>query len=147
MTSAEFCVLRLKQLHGPAKPVGDHDRASFDSDIMTGKVSTSTIWSFLGFGTYQRDLAHIAQVANRMSDAKHHSLGLASIRHDPDGLPLEPAVLSKESCHMRPLLRLGGALVEGVGFDASRFAQSDDKGPMLICNGILDLHVVIAALR
>jgi hypothetical protein len=78
----------MKELNGPAKPVCHHDLTSFDSDIITGKVSTSTIRSFFGFGTHQLDLAHVAQVANRMSDAKLHSLGFLAIRHDPDGLPL-----------------------------------------------------------
>ena len=93
------------------------------------------------------DLPHIAQISNRVSGAKLHSLTLRPIRRDTNGLPLEPAVMAKERGNVTPLLRLGCGQDEHGRFHTAGFPQGDNKMPMLGGDGILDLFIVVATVR
>ena len=93
------------------------------------------------------DLPHVAQIPNRVSGAKLHSLTLCSIRRDTNGLPLEPAMIVKERSNVTPLLRLGRGQVEQGRFHTAGFAQGYNEMPMLGGDGLLDLFIVVAAVR
>ena len=83
---------------------------------------------------------------NRVSDAKFHSLTFRPIRHDPNGVPLEPAMIAKEHGNVTPLLRLGRGEIEPFGFHTAGFAQGHNELPVLVNNGILNLFIVIATV-
>ena len=72
---------------------------------------------------------------------------LCPIRRDTNGLPLEPAVIAKERGNRRPLLRLGRGEVEQYRFHTAGFTQSDNEMPLLGGDGILDLFIIVAAVR
>ena len=93
------------------------------------------------------DLPDIAQISNRVSDAKFHSLTFRPIRHDPNGVPLEPAMMAKEHGNVTPLLRLGRGQGEHCRFHTTGFTQGDNEMPMLVGDGILDLFIVVATVR
>ena len=69
------------------------------------------------------------------------------MRWDPNGLPLSPAVMTKERENGAPLPGLGCRQGERFRFDAAGFLQSHQEMPMLVDNGCLDLFVVIARVR
>src|SRR4051812_25739822 len=60
----------MKQLHGPAEPIPQYDLACRGFRIITGEILATTIRSFFWFGAHQLNLTHVAQIANRVSDAK-----------------------------------------------------------------------------
>jgi hypothetical protein len=62
-------------------------------------------------------------------------------------LPLEPAVIAKERGNMRPLLRLGRGARVHCRFHTAGFSQGDNEMPLLGGDGILDLFIIVAAVR
>jgi hypothetical protein len=92
-------------------------------------------------------LTYVAQIPNRVSGAKLHSLTFRPIRRDTNGLPLEPAVMAKERGNVTPLLRLGRGQGEHGRFHTAGFTQGDNEMPMLGGDGILDLFIVVATVR
>ena len=85
------------------------------------------------------DLTDIAQVADRVSDAKLHSLTFGTMGGDPNGFPLEPAMIAKERRNAAPLLRLGCREVESLGFDTSRLVQRHQELPLFGGDGLYTL--------
>ena len=69
------------------------------------------------------------------------------MRRDTNGLPLSPAVIAKERGNRRPLLRLGRSEVEHGRFHTAGFAQGDNELPLLGGDGLLDLFIIVAAVR
>src|SRR2546421_3664158 len=92
----------MKQFYGPAHPVPCHNLACGGPQIIAGKILAATIRSVTLFGTHQLDLAHIAQVARGVSDAKIHSLGFVATRRQTNGVPLEPAVMTEKCVDVAP---------------------------------------------
>ena len=92
------------------------------------------------------DLADIAQIANRVSGAKLHSLTFGAIRGKSNGLPLEPAMIAKEHGNATPLLGLGRQQIEPLGFDTSGFAHCHQELPLLGGDGFLNLFIIVAAV-
>ena len=137
----------MKQFNRPAEPIADDDLACRYSHIIAGSILAATIRSFPWFGAHQRDLTYVAQISNRVSDAKCHSLMLGTIRHDPDGFPLEPTVMAKERGNVTPLLGLGRGQVERLRLHTAGFTQGHNALPMLVGNGSLALFIVVAAVR
>jgi hypothetical protein len=68
------------------------------------------------------------------------------MRHDPNGFPLEPALMAKEPGNVTPLLRLGRGEIEPFGFHTAGFAQGHHELPVLVNKGILNLFIVIATV-
>src|ERR687887_761421 len=93
----------VKKLYCPAQTIPQYDLALRDSDITTGEVLAATLRSFFKFRTHQLHVTHIAQVAQGVSNAKFHSLRLGAIRHETNGLPLQPAMIAKEQGNRTPL--------------------------------------------
>src|SRR4029453_337161 len=137
----------MKNLHGPTHPVPGHNLACGGPQIIAGKVLAATIRSVTLFGTHQLDLAHRAQVARGVSDAKVHSLAFVPTRRQTNGVPLEPAMTTEKRVDVAPLLRGGGAQSERFRFDTAGFAQGDNEVPAFVGNGLFDLFVVVAAIR
>src|SRR5712691_2885641 len=108
----------MKQLHGPTHPVPGHNLACSGPQIIAGKILAATIRSVTLFGTHQLDLAHRAQVARGVSDAKIHSLAFVSTRRQTNGVPLEPAMTTEKRVDVAPLSRGGGGEIERFRFDA-----------------------------
>src|SRR5437773_12485277 len=96
----------MKQFYGPAHPVPCHNLACGGPEIIAGKILAATIRSVTPFRTHQLDLAHRAQVARGVSDAKVHSLAFVPTRRHTNGVPLEPAMTSKKLVNVAPLARL-----------------------------------------
>src|SRR5207249_6413116 len=119
----------MKQFHGPTHPVPGHNRACGGPQIIAGKILAATIRSVTPFGTHQLALAHRAQVARGVSDAKVHSLAFIATRRQTNGVPLEPAMTTKKRVNVAPLLRLGGAQSERFRFDTASLTQSDSEVP------------------
>src|SRR5919205_1363539 len=64
----------MKKLHGPTHSIPGHNLACGGPQIIAGKILAATMRSVTLFGAHQRDLAHMAQVACGVSDAKSHAL-------------------------------------------------------------------------
>src|SRR5262249_35211383 len=136
----------MKQFYGPAHPVPGHNLACGSSQIIAGKILAATILSVTPFGTHQLDLAHMAQVARGVSDAKVHSLAFVPMRRQTHGVPLEPAMMTEKRVDVAPLSRLRGGEIERFRFDAARFTPSDNALPAFVGDGLLDLFIVVAAI-
>ena len=70
------------------QPIGEHDLTCRHFQVIAGKIFAATLRSFSRFRTHHLDLTDVAQVGNRVSDAKLHSLGFGPIRHQSNGFPL-----------------------------------------------------------
>ena len=70
----------MKQFHSPPHPIPGDNLACGGPQIIAGKVLAATIRSVPPFRTHQLDLAHRAQVARGVSDAKVHSLAFVPTR-------------------------------------------------------------------
>src|SRR5262247_677585 len=136
----------MKQFYGPAHPVPGHNLACGSSQIIAGKILAATILAVTPFGTHQLDLAHMAQVARGVSDAKVHSRAFVPARLETNGVPLEPAMTTEKRVHVKPRLRCGAAQIERGRFDTAGFAKGDDEVPALLGNGLFDLFIVVAAI-
>src|SRR6266446_8927138 len=68
------------------------------------------------------------------------------MRHDTNGLPLEPAMLAKERGNVTPWLRLGRGQGACWRCHTAGFPQGDHEMPRLGGDGLLDLFIVVAAL-
>src|SRR5919199_3757838 len=136
----------MKQFHRPTHPVSGHNLACGGPQIIAGKVLAATIRSVTLFGTHQLDLAHMAQVARGVSDAKVHALAFVATRRQTNGVPLEPAMMTEKRVDVAPLSRCGGGEIERFRFDTAGFTQSDDEVPAFVGNGLLDLFIVVAAI-
>src|ERR687884_707675 len=136
----------MKKFYGPAEPVPRHNLAYRGPQIIAGKILAATIRSVALFGTHQFDLAHVAQIARGVSDAKVHALAFVPTRRQTNGVPLEPAMTAEKRVHVQPMLRFGAAQRERGRFDTAGFAKGDDKVPALLGNGLFDLFVVVAAV-
>src|SRR5919204_2929392 len=99
----------MKQFHIPPHPIPGDNLACSSPQIIAGKVLAATIRSVTPFRTHQLDLAHIAQVARGVSDAKVHSLAFVPTRRQTNGVPLEPAMTAEKRVHVQPMLRFGAA--------------------------------------
>src|SRR3989442_5551221 len=109
----------MKKFYGPAHPVPCYNLACGGPEIIAGKILAATIRSVTPFRTHQLDLAHRAQGARGVSDAKVHSLAFVPTRRQTNGVPLEPAMTTKKRVNVAPLLRLGGAQSECFRFDTA----------------------------
>src|SRR6266487_2793433 len=136
----------MKKFHRPAHPVPGHNLACGGPEIIAGKILAATIRSVTPFRTHQLDLAHRAQVARGVSDAKVHSLAFVPTRRQTNSVPLEPAMTTEKRVDVAPLLRWGGAQRERFRFDTAGFAQGDNEVPAFVGNGLFDLFVVVAAI-
>src|SRR6266704_6867879 len=119
----------MKKFHGPAQPVPHDNLACRGPQIIAGKILAATIRSVTPFGTHQLDLAHRAQVARGVSDAKVHSLAFVSTRRQTNGVPLEPAMTTEKRVDVAPLSRGRGGEIERFRFDAAGFTQGDNEVP------------------
>src|SRR5262245_62597585 len=95
----------MKQFHGPAKPVPRDNLACRGPQIIAGEILAATIRSVTLFGTHQLDLAHIAQIARGVSDAKVHALAFVPTRRQTNGVPLKPAMTTEKRVDVTPLPR------------------------------------------
>src|SRR5262245_32206773 len=109
----------MEQLHCPPHPIPSDNLACGCSEIIAGKVLAATIRSVTSFRTHQFDLAHRAQVARSVSDAKVHSLAFGPTRRQTNGVPLEPAMTTEKRVNVAPLLRGGRAQSERLRFDTA----------------------------
>src|SRR5215470_4673380 len=129
----------MKKLHGPPHPVSGHNLACGGPQIIAGKILAATLRSVTLFGTHQLDLAHVAQRARGVSDAKVHSLTFVATRRQTNGVPLEPAMTTEKCVDVAPLSRWGGREIERFRFDTAGFAQGDNEVPVFGGNGLFDL--------
>ena len=136
----------MPKLHAPPQTIPGDNLAWRGPQIIAGKIRAATIQSVSPFGTHQLDLAHMAQGARGVSDAKVHSRALVPARLETNGVPLEPAMTTAKRVHMKPRLRCGAAQRERGRCDIAGFAQGDDEVPALLGNGLFDLFIVVAAL-
>src|SRR6266403_3221733 len=133
----------MKKFYGPAEPVPRHNLAYRGPQIIAGKILAATIRSVALFRTHQLDLAHRAQVARGVSDAKVHSLAFVPTRRQTNGVPLEPAMTTEKRVNVAPLLRCRGGEIERFRFDAAGLTQGDNEVPALGGNGLFDLFIVV----
>src|SRR5207247_3944445 len=119
----------MKKFNRPAEPVSDDDLACRYSHVTTGQVLAATFRSIAKFGAHQLDLPDIAQISNRVSDAQYHALVLCAIRGDTNGLPLYPAVMTKECGNGAPLPGRGRRQGERFRLDTARCAQREQAMP------------------
>src|SRR5919204_5455466 len=124
----------MKHLHRPTHPVPGHNLACGGPQIIAGKVLAATIRSVTSFGTHQLDLAHMAQVARGVSDAKVYARAFVATRRQTNGVPLEPAMMTEKRVDVAPLSRLRGGERERFRFDTASFTQSDNEVPALVGN-------------
>src|SRR3989475_6094784 len=136
----------MKKFHRPAHPVPGHNLACGGPEIIAGKILAATIRSVTPFRTHQLDLAHRAQGARGVSDAKVHSLAFVPTRRQTNGVPLEPAMMTEKCVNVAPLLRCGSAQSERLRLNTAGLTQSDNEVPALCGNGLCDLFIVVAAL-
>src|SRR2546428_4298953 len=122
----------MKQFHGPTHPVPGHNLACGGPQIIAGKILAATIRSVTPFGTHQLNLAHMAQVARGVSDAKVHSLAFVATRRQTNGVPLEPAMTTEKRVDVAPLSRWGGGEIERFRFNAAGFTPT-------VCLDVLSL--------
>src|ERR687885_245369 len=127
----------MQQCYRPPHPVPGHNLACGGPQIIAGKVLAATIRSMTPFGTHQLDLAHRAQVARGVSDAKVHSLAFVATRRQTNGVPLEPAMTTEKRVDVAPLLRGGGCQGERFRFDTAGFTQGNNEVPALVGDGLL----------
>src|SRR5919198_6259135 len=113
----------MPKLHAPPQTIPGDNLAWRGPQIIAGKILAATIRSVSPFGTHQLDLAHMAQVARGVSDAKVHSLAFVATRRQTNGVPLEPAMTTEKHVDVAPLSRGRGGQSERFRFDAARFAQ------------------------
>src|SRR5258708_4429430 len=113
----------MKKLNRPAEPISENDLACRYSHVIAAAILAAPIRSFARFCSHQLDLPLIAQISNRVSGAKLHSLTLRPMRCDTNGVPLEPAVMAKERGNVTPLVRLGRGQGEHCGFHTAGFPQ------------------------
>src|SRR5215470_10158013 len=106
----------MPKLHCPPQAVSHDNLAWGGPEIIAGKILAATIRSVAPFGTHQLDLAHMAQVARGVSDAKVYALAFIATRRQTNGVPLEPAMTTEKRVNMAPLLRCGGRQVERFRF-------------------------------
>src|SRR4029450_4535370 len=66
---------------------------------------------------------------NPLECAKFHSFTFRTIRHDTNGVPLQPAMMAKERRNVTPGAGLRCRQVERLRFDTAGFAQSDNEVP------------------
>src|SRR5207253_2137450 len=132
----------MKQFHSPPHPVPGDNLACGGPQIIAGKILAATIRSMTPFGTHQLDLAHRAQIARGVSDAKVHSLAFVATRRQTNGVPLEPAMTTEKRVDVAPLSRGRGGEVERFRFDAARVAQGDHEVPAFVGDRVLDRLVV-----
>src|SRR6266487_6990462 len=109
----------MEKFYGPAQPVPHDNLACRGPQIIAGKILAATIRSIASFGTHQLDLAHVAQIARGVSDAKVHSLAFVPMRRQTNGVPLEPAMTTEKRLNVAPLLRFWGGQRERFRFDAA----------------------------
>src|SRR6266704_1454044 len=119
----------MKQFHSPPHPIPGYNLACGGPQIIAGKILAATIRSVTPFGTHQLDLAHRAQVARGVSDAKVHSLAFVPTRRQTNGVPLEPAMTTEKRVDVAPLSRGRGGEIERFRFDAAGFTQGDNEVP------------------
>src|SRR5256885_15447583 len=131
----------MKQFHSPPHPVPGDNLACGGPQIIAGKILAATIRSMTPFGTHQLDLAHRAQIARGVSDAKVHSLAFVATRRQTNGVPLEPAMTTEKRVDVAPLSRGRGGEIECFRFDAAGFTQSDNEVPALGGNGLFNLFI------
>src|SRR6266571_1225940 len=136
----------MKKFYSPAQPVPHNNLACRGPQIIAGKILAATIRSVALFGTHQLDLAHVAQIARGVSDAKVHSLAFVSTRRQTNGVPLEPAMTTEKRVNVAPLLRFRGAQSERLRFDTAGLTQGDNEVPALCGNGLFALFIVVAAI-
>src|SRR4029453_6727304 len=136
----------MKQFHSPPHPVPGHNLACGGPQIIAGKILAATIRAVTSFGTHQLDLAHMAQVARGVSDAKVYSLAFIATRRQTNGVPLEPAMTTEKRVDMAPLLRCEGGQVVRFRFDTAGFTQGNNELPAFAGDGLLDLFIVVAAI-
>src|SRR5712691_11475619 len=113
----------MKKFYCPAEPVPHDNLACRGPQIIAGKILAATLRSVAQFGTHQLDLAHVAQRARGVSDAKVHSLAFVPIRRQTNGVPLEPAMTAEKRVNVAPLPRLRGGECRRCRFDAAGFTQ------------------------
>ena len=136
----------MPKLHAPPQTIPGDNLAWRGPQIIAGKILAATIRSVSPFGTHQLDLAHMAQVARGVSDAKIHSRAFVPARLETNGVPLEPAMTTEKRVHVQPSLRCGAVQRERGRFDTAGFAKGDDEVPTLLGNGLFDLFIVVAAI-
>src|SRR5438105_15847939 len=85
----------MKQFHSPPHPIPSDNLSCGGAHIIAGKVLAATIRSVTPFRTHQLDLAHRAQVARGVSDAKVHSLAVVPARRQSNGVALAPAMTAE----------------------------------------------------
>src|SRR2546422_6702965 len=102
----------MKKFHGPTHPVPGHNLACGGPQIIAGKIRAATIRSVTPFGTHQLDLAHRAQGARGVSDAKVHALAFVATRRQTNGVPLEPAMTTEKRVDVAPLSRCAGGEIK-----------------------------------
>src|SRR5216683_239854 len=136
----------MKQFHSPPHPIPGDNLACGGPQIIAGKVLAATIRSVPPFRTHRLDLAHRAQVARGVSDAKVHSLAFVPTRRQTNGVPLEPAMTTEKRVNVAPLLRFGSTQSERLRFDTAGLTQGDNEVPAFVGNGLFDLFVVVAAI-
>src|ERR687888_79007 len=103
MAKVELLDTFMKKLHSPAQPVPHDNLACRSPQIIAGKIFAATIRSVALFGTHQLDLAHVAQVARGVSDAKVHALAFIPTRRQTNGVPREPAMTAEKRVHVQPM--------------------------------------------
>src|SRR5712691_538638 len=136
----------MKQFHSPPHPIPGDNLACGGPQIIAGKVLAATIRSVTPFRTHQLDLAHRAQGARGVSDAKVHSLAFVPTRRQTNGVPLDPAMTTEKRVNVAPLLRFGSTQSERLRFDTAGLTQGDNEVPALCSNGLFDLFIVVAAI-
>src|SRR5713101_5463201 len=136
----------MKKFYGPAHPVPHDNLACGGPQIIAGKILAATIRSVPPCRTHQLDLAHRAQGARGVSDAKVHSLACVPTRRQTNGVPLEPAMMTEKCVNVAPLLRCGSAQSERLRLNTAGLTQSDNEVPAFCGNGLCDLFIVVAAI-
>jgi hypothetical protein len=111
----------VEDFDSPPHTISNDDLSGAGVQITASQVLYSTAGSFYKLRTNQLDVAHMAQVAFDLSDAKFHSLFFRSIRQDTNRLPLDAAVIFKKLSHLRPSFEFWRAQVMSCGFNAPGF--------------------------
>src|SRR2546425_5983076 len=136
----------MKKFYCPAEPVPHDNLTCRGPQIIASKILAATIRSVASFGTHQLDLAHVAQIARGVSDAKVHSLAFVPMRRQTNGVPLELAMTAEKRVNVAPLLRCGGGQMERFRCDAAGCTQGNNEVSAVVGDDMLDLFVVIAAI-
>src|SRR5215475_3608409 len=96
-----------KNFYGPAEPRPHHALACRGPQLIAGERRAATIRSVPQCRTHQLDLAHIAQRARGVSDAKSQSLAWVATRRQTHGVPRAPAMTTAKHGNVAPRLRWG----------------------------------------